>query len=867
MDKKNTSLGILATGDIGIDLMRNKTPKAQTNTFKNKKKLLLLGWDAADWKIIWPLIQQGKMPSLKKIIGNGVYANMNTMSPAYSPMLWTSVATGKTPDKHGILNFIEINKNNDIQPVSALSRKTRTVWNIFTSKKMHSNIIGWWPTYPVEPIHGVMISDKFQKTNIQNQSTFKNNIHPKNIKEEIEKYQINPKEITQEQILPFIPKAHLIDQEKDKSLNSFRKILAENLSIHAAATKVMRETDWDFMAVYYDAIDHFCHSFMKFYPPKLKRIPQNLFDIYNEVIEGAYRFQDMMLGRMMQLADKNTTIIIMSDHGYESGNSRILEQLNFNAAPALEHRQFGIFAATGPQIKKGKKIAGLNLFDIAPTILHHFNLPVGKDMDGKVIQEMYEIPKKINYIESWDLVKGDFGENKEECIDTIENQEQLQQLIDLGYIEPLGDNKAKALLKVKCTIKHNLARVYKGKKDYANAKNILLELIQEDVDTVPFYLDLLSIALTKEDYKNAEKFLKKLRTLEKKFNYTTTIAEAKIALGKNKIKKALTLLKVAQNKKPSAPIWYELGVLYLRIEKYKEAKDALLNALAIENDNARFHQTLAVIYNRLEDYENAADHGFIAIELVKFFPEAHYALGEALQNLGQLEMAKAAFENAKRLKPKVHHKENYAIENINLQQANKKNTIFKNDEILIVSGIPRSGTSLMMQILNKAGLTPLTDNLRKPDISNPKGYFEYEPVKNLKKDNSWLHLAKGKTLKVVAPLLNFLDLKYRYKVIFMTRNLHEVIKSQQKMIGKKTDVIPVSLLNSYKKLALKVDVWQKKEPGIDLLYVDYNSLINEPEITLKKIAIFINPELDITKMKSIIDKSLYRNVNNSILND
>ncbi len=73
-----------------------------------KNKLLLIGWDAADWNIIWPLIAQGKMPALKKIIENGVYGNMSTMSPPYSPMLWTTVATGKTPDKHGVLGFIEV---------------------------------------------------------------------------------------------------------------------------------------------------------------------------------------------------------------------------------------------------------------------------------------------------------------------------------------------------------------------------------------------------------------------------------------------------------------------------------------------------------------------------------------------------------------------------------------------------------------------------------------------------------------------------------------------------------------------------------------------------------------------------------------
>ena len=96
-------------------------------------------------------------------------------------------------------------------------------------------------------------------------------------------------------------------------------------------------------------------------------------------------------------------------------------------------------------------------------------------------------------------------------------------------------------------------------------------------------------------------------------------------------------------------------------------------------------------------------------------------------------------------------------------------------------------------MMNKGGLDVLTDESRKSDDSNPKGYFEYDPVMSLHKDNTWLDKAQNKSLKVVAPLLKFLDPKFRYKVIFMNRDLTEVVKSQQKMIGKNPDVLPINL--------------------------------------------------------------------------
>ena len=363
-----------------------------------------------------------------------------------------------------------------------------------------------------------------------------------------------PHEITDAHILPFITKAKEIDQEKDKGLQSFAKIMAENVSVHCAATNLMRTTEWDFMAVYFDLIDHFCHAFMKFHPPKQNVIPQNLFDIYKDAVKSAYRFQDMMLERTIELIDDDTTIIVMSDHGFESGHKRILKMPKYPAAPALEHRQFGIFVAAGPNIKRNEKVFGLGLIDIAPIILHMFNLPIGKDMDGKVALDIFEKYTKPEYIESWETVEGDFGqhENTEET-DQLSDQETMQQLIDLGYIEKLDEKIEIAIQKTKCDLKHNLARVYLGKKDYESAKEILLELINDDypvyqesdiegknkenikqqgikvgdsmIDIIPYFMDLLSISLAENEFDLSENYLNELRTRDKKFQINTYFAE------------------------------------------------------------------------------------------------------------------------------------------------------------------------------------------------------------------------------------------------------------------------------------------------------------------------------------------------------
>jgi len=385
------------------------------------------------------------------------------------------------------------------------------------------------------------------------------------------------------------------------------------------------------------------------------------------------------------------------------------------------------------------------------------------------------------------------------------------------------------------------------------------------VDVIPFYMDLLTISLAQKDFEKAETYLNELRTRDKKFEINTYFSEAKILVGRGKVQKALKVLNEAKNNRPNSEVWYQIGKIYMQLGKFEEAKEAFESALAFEVDKAKFHQSLAVCLIRLGVFEDAADHALTAIELVKYFPEAHYTLGEALEKLGDLENAKIAYDTAAKLKPKTHHRAEKAIENVgeklNEQQELRDKTNFKyrKDQIVVVSGLPRSGTSLMMQMLHKGGLEALTDENRKADDSNPKGYFEYNPVMSIHKDNSWLAQAKNKSVKVVAPLLKFLSPEHRYKVIFMNRDLSEIIKSQQKMIGKNPDVLPVKLFEAYNKQLSQVETWKQKEPGVELIYVNYKDVLDNTEETVHKVSSFIGLDLDASKMAMCVDKTLYRN--------
>lgn len=185
------------------------------------------------------------------------------------------------------------------------------------------------------------------------------------------------------------------------------------------------------------------------------------------------------------------------------------------------------------------------------------------------------------------------------------------------------------------------------------------------------------------------------------------------------------------------------------------------------------------------------------------------------------------------------------------------------EHIIIVSGLPRSGTSMMMKMLDAGGLPILTDNLREADANNPKGYYEFERVKELPNgDYGWIPEAGGKVVKIVTGLIMNLPSDARYKVIFMQRAMKEVLSSQKKMLGRlgKEDdnVEDEKMKKIYQEHLKQVNAWIAKQPNIEVLYVNYNTMLENPLESLQKVNEFLGGDLDVKVMAGVVDKELYR---------
>lgn len=185
------------------------------------------------------------------------------------------------------------------------------------------------------------------------------------------------------------------------------------------------------------------------------------------------------------------------------------------------------------------------------------------------------------------------------------------------------------------------------------------------------------------------------------------------------------------------------------------------------------------------------------------------------------------------------------------------------EPIYIVSGLPRSGTSMMMRMLEAGGLETVVDNIRTADDDNPRGYYEFETVKKIEEDTSWLPDARGKVVKTISMLLQHLPPDYAYKIVFMERQIEQVLASQAKMLVRRNEtgggIDDPAMAAMFGKHLEKIRVWIDAQPNMDVVYIPYGDTVDNPAGTAELLKDFTGRDLDTTAMVDAVDPSLHRN--------
>jgi tetratricopeptide (TPR) repeat protein len=635
------------------------------------QRILLLGWDAADWRIIQPLLDAGLMPNLERLVSNGVMGQLLSLQPMLSPMLWNSIATGKRPDKHGVHGFIEPDPRGGIRPVTSTSRRCKAIWNILSQNGLRTHVLNWFASHPAEPINGVCLSNQYANArDIEKGAPWplpEGTVHPLRLTNHLAGIRLHPSELSLDDILPFVPKAASIDRNLDRQPDIVGLLLAECASLQAAATWLMENEPWDFMAICDTSIDHFCHQFMYYHPPRLAHIPREGFELYRNVISGIYRFHDMLLGRLLELAGEETTVLLCSDHGYYSDNLRPLLMPDEAGGPAVWHRPVGVFVLKGPHVRKDEWIFGPpTLLDITPTILMLFGLPLGEDMDGKALVEALDEPVEIERIPSWESVPGACGMHPADLAqDPATSRALLQQFVALGYIDQPDEDDERAAENAEREASYNLARSLLDARRPAEALPLLERLHSLDPKRMMVTLTLANCyfslgklaetrALAEILAQDKEAGIGALGQKQARIVPQIDLLMGLVCLVEGKPEEALLHLeRVEALDQRLRHLQQSLGRAYLKLRRFDEAERAFRRELEIDDDDPASHHGLGIALLNKRRNEEAAEHCLRAIALSHHMPLAHYHLGLALTRLGQDERAILALETSLTLKPDI----------------------------------------------------------------------------------------------------------------------------------------------------------------------------------------------------------------------
>lgn len=444
-------------GAEGPDPASRTTTASSGNAYP---KVLLIGLDGTTWEVLDPLLKQGRLPNFQRLMDGGVRADLESIAPYKSPMIWTTVATGWDWTHHGIFDF-----NVGETPVTSNMRQKKALWNIASEEGKSVGVVAYWVTWPAEEVNGYIVTERAYFGGTMEHQTYPDNVldgygefwawkedspendrrmkrffrdfdfdsayykpiksDKKKLDEMLAAYRENPKDNGR-----FM--AHfLID-------NRLRFFFPKDESVARLTKHLMRERPTDLTMTYLQGIDICSHGFWKFYRPGNYDVPESEVHQLGQIIPRYCEYVDEKIGQILESVDDDTVVIICSDHGFQDwhpGNDDPYWYLSGN------HKSNGILLMKGPHVKQGVVLKDAHVLDVAPTILYLLGLQVGADMEGRVLSNALDTQflasNPIFYVPSYE---GSGPRGDTAPIMSPTDEQEMERLRALGYIAPKEGN-------------------------------------------------------------------------------------------------------------------------------------------------------------------------------------------------------------------------------------------------------------------------------------------------------------------------------------------------------------------------------------------------------------------------------------------
>jgi tetratricopeptide (TPR) repeat protein len=443
-------------------------------------RLVVLGFDGMDPQTVDLLMSEGALPNFAKLRQDGAYGRLLSSQPLLSPVVWTTIATGKTPEEHHIGHFVAVNEETgEPLPVTSQMRQVKAIWNIFSDAGRKVGVVGYWATWPAETVNGAIVSDHtcyhfLFPEDAAGASDDTGVVYPPALEKTIAPLVRRPGDLKPEEVAPFV---HVSAEElarpfdfKD-DLSEFKWALATADSYRRIGLYLWQTQRPDLLMVYIESTDSTAHLFGHLFRAQglagELAVQQRRF---GNAVEQMYRYADVILGGYLKAIDENTTLAVLSDHGFELG---VLQEdpsktRDMRRVSERYHRLEGILYLYGNHVRAGARIDQAGILDVTPTLLALAGLSPARDMPGRVLTEALNLKPQPRTLVSYET-----GERLAvaSAKDTAVNPAVMEHLRSLGYLGAQSPQGAR-----------NLAAVQFQSGHYAEAVKAYEELVKQNPD-------------------------------------------------------------------------------------------------------------------------------------------------------------------------------------------------------------------------------------------------------------------------------------------------------------------------------------------------------------------------------------------------
>jgi predicted AlkP superfamily phosphohydrolase/phosphomutase/Tfp pilus assembly protein PilF len=633
---------------------REDGPVRVSDSRRFAERILLIGWDGADWSVLHPLLAQGRLPHLASLLEGGICLELIAPRPHETATVWTSLATGKRPHDHGVLHAsCPTAHGSGVEPVARSSRRSAAIWNILSRAKLRTHIVGWPVTHPAESISGISVSDWFAVPRLHaahDEAGDQRSTWPPEVKSQLRARRVAPAQVEELTLSQFVPRQATGLPEQEQLLGICRTLLAESVTLFRAFRWCLSDEPWDFAACVFPGIK-LCHELAHWL--LCNSVAES--EVCRELCDRCYEHHDLLLGQLLTVVGEKTQVIAVSPCAYGSPSGERVAESAEDArwARPLSHGA-GLAVLRGPKVRRVAVPSPRSALDLAPTVLAMLGIPYGQDMAGRPWLDLLEVDVKPEVVETWDTdvektssenVSSKLDQTNDNSRDSNDANSAVRHLLELGYVDPEETAAREAANRCRQQTELNRAISLLDCGLVSEALASLQGVAEQNPDWLYPHEVLAKVFFQAGQRTSAKREIDWL-SWHGDESPPLYLLKGAIALDERNFELAFEYLRCAQRTRQPLPGLLALaGSIHLRRRDFAAADTAFQSSIDLDGPSPQTLDGLATVYLHAGRHEDAALHALDALERDMQFGRAHYHLGLALLALNRVTEARRAFES------------------------------------------------------------------------------------------------------------------------------------------------------------------------------------------------------------------------------